>query len=404
MAVSAWFAVSVWEQRLARAKFNAVAGNYASILQNGLDDFLANITALRAFYDASHTVDPDEFALFTGQLNRGKDDVMRLLWCPRVTRKDRAAFETARRENGFPDFAITTWSISGPPTVSPGRDEYFPVLYSTVASQLTATIGVDMKSEPVRGEAIARARDGNIMATAQGIQLRNPISGQRDGFLAVSSRLPQGDADWRGERAAENTLGVIIGAFQTSAVFDSILSKAILPKTVDVYLYEVKAATDACRSICAARSTGRNRSRRSPSESCRETADWSMAIKAGDASWNLVVVPAPLGLTSLYRAWLVLAAVLLVFGAVLAYMWASLRHARRLETANSRILELAQTDLLTNLANRRAFTKRLTMAFTAAWRGAPPFAVLYLDIDNFKDVTTRSATPWHSCSRRSSIG
>ena len=110
---------------------------------------------------------------------------MRLLWCPRVTSKDRASFETAQRENGFPDFAITTWSISGPPTVSPGRDEYFTVLYSTIASQVTATIGVDMKSEPVRGEVIARARDGNMMATAQGIQLRNPISGQRAGFLAV---------------------------------------------------------------------------------------------------------------------------------------------------------------------------------------------------------------------------
>ena len=58
VAVSAWFAVSVWEQRLARAKFNAVAGDYASILQNGLDDLLANITALRAFYDASHKVVP----------------------------------------------------------------------------------------------------------------------------------------------------------------------------------------------------------------------------------------------------------------------------------------------------------------------------------------------------------
>ena len=55
VAVSAWFAVSVWEERLARAKFNAVAGDYASILQNGLDDFLGKITALRAFYDASHT-------------------------------------------------------------------------------------------------------------------------------------------------------------------------------------------------------------------------------------------------------------------------------------------------------------------------------------------------------------
>ena len=75
-----------------------------------------------------------------------------------------------------------------------------------------------------------------------------------------------------------------------------------------------------------------------------------------------------------------------VFGAVLTYMWASLRHALRLESANSKILELAQTDLLTSLANRRAFIRRLTMAFNASLRGAPPFAVLYLDIDDFKDV------------------
>ena len=50
-------------------------------------------------------------------------------------------------------------------------------------------------------------------------------------------------------------------------------------------------------------------------------------------------------------------------------MWASLRHALRLEAANARILQLAQTDLLTDLANRRAFLKRLNMAFTASWRG-----------------------------------
>ena len=58
----------------------------------------------------------------------------------------------------------------------------------------------------------------------------------------------------------------------------------------------------------------------------------------------------------------------------------------RLETANRRILQLAQTDNLTALANRRAFMKRLKMAFAASLRGAPPFAVLYLDIDDFKDV------------------
>jgi CHASE1-domain containing sensor protein len=79
VAVSAWFAVSIWEERLARAKFTAVAGDYASVLQNGLDDFLGKILALRAFYDSSVEVDPNEFSLFTSQINREHGDVMRLL-------------------------------------------------------------------------------------------------------------------------------------------------------------------------------------------------------------------------------------------------------------------------------------------------------------------------------------
>ncbi len=97
-------------------------------------------------------------------------------------------------------------------------------------------------------------------------------------------------------------------------------------------------------------------------------------------------MPTKAGLISFYRAWFAAALVALVFAAVLAYMWASLRDALRLERANKRILQLAQTDILTTLANRRAFMKRLTMAFAASLRGAPPFAVLYLDIDDFKDV------------------
>ena len=72
--------------------------------------------------------------------------------------------------------------------------------------------------------------------------------------------------------------------------------------------------------------------------------------------------------------------IVLLFAAVLAYMWASLRHALRLEAANRKVLQLAQTDTLTTLANRRAFMKRLKLAFSASQRNAQPFAVLYLDI------------------------
>ena len=71
---------------------------------------------------------------------------------------------------------------------------------------------------------------------------------------------------------------------------------------------------------------------------------------------------------------------------LLAYLWAAGRYARHLEAVNKKVLELAQTDSLTTLANRRAFHDRLVLAFEASRRGANPFAILYLDLDDFKSV------------------
>ena len=55
-----------------RTKFNNGAGDYATVLQNGLDEYLGKIIAVRAFYDASVEVDADEFALFTNQITAGQ--------------------------------------------------------------------------------------------------------------------------------------------------------------------------------------------------------------------------------------------------------------------------------------------------------------------------------------------
>src|SRR5680860_1486768 len=90
LAVAAWMAVSVWEQRLAKAKFNDVAGDYATVLQNGLNDYVGKLTAVRAFYDASVSVDSEEFELFTGRIlsGHGHDAMMRLTWSPLVSRDE----------------------------------------------------------------------------------------------------------------------------------------------------------------------------------------------------------------------------------------------------------------------------------------------------------------------------
>jgi len=54
--------------------------------------------------------------------------------------------------------------------------------------------------------------------------------------------------------------------------------------------------------------------------------------------------------------------------------------------AAEKIMVLARTDALTGLANRATFIDRLRQSFAAAKRGANPFAVLYLDLDRFKDI------------------
>ena len=54
--------------------------------------------------------------------------------------------------------------------------------------------------------------------------------------------------------------------------------------------------------------------------------------------------------------------------------------------AGEAISTLARTDSLTGLPNRSTFLERLQLAFARAKRGTSTFAVLYLDLDRFKDV------------------
>jgi len=54
--------------------------------------------------------------------------------------------------------------------------------------------------------------------------------------------------------------------------------------------------------------------------------------------------------------------------------------------AQDKIALLARTDALTGLANRITFGDRLRQAFAGSQRGAHGFAVLYLDLDRFKEV------------------
>jgi len=59
---------------------------------------------------------------------------------------------------------------------------------------------------------------------------------------------------------------------------------------------------------------------------------------------------------------------------------------QELEAAQMRLAELANSDFLTGLANRRRFEQSFANAFGAAGLGGSPFTLVLLDLDNFKQV------------------
>ncbi len=177
--------------------------------------------------------------------------------------------------------------------VSPERDEYFPVLYSTVASQTDRDHrhGSQFRSRPQRGDQ--RARDGNTWRPPRISSSAIRSAGSARGFFAVLPVYRKGVPTDSVEERRANTLGVIVGAFQTAAVFDAILDKAILPQDRRPLSLPGQGGTPTlCRSICARRDRPDQPIEAKPQRQLSESPAWSMAIKAGDASWNLVVVPA----------------------------------------------------------------------------------------------------------------
>jgi len=115
----------------------------------------------------------------------------------------------------------------------------------------------------------------------------------------------------------------------------------------------------------------------------------SRHITADGQPWlTMEMVPMPDGplVVQHDRSWIVLIFGLIITGAAVTYIQSSRSHAFRMMRVNQKASDLAQMDALTGLANRRAFMERLGAAFAAGRRGAEPFAVLYFDLDHFKDV------------------
>lgn len=160
-------------------------------------------------------------------------------------------------------------------------------------------------------------------------------------------------------------IGSVVLAIAASALALSLAFRLRRSTTADVIGKRLLGALAMGIGICAMHYTGMAAAQFAPGTICTAPR---MEI---DQYWLAVAVS-----TSTF----------MFLGATMLILTIDVRLAHQLDAANARIAALAREDPLTGLANRRTFMEHLNAAFRERTRNKSDFAVLFLDLDGFKDV------------------
>jgi diguanylate cyclase (GGDEF)-like protein len=333
-SISVWYLALAAENRALAQELDARAGNQATVLQNGIDDYWDKLYAVRSLFDSSRqTIAREQFESFSRSLLDGHGAILNIAWIPRVKRGERVAHELAAARDGLADYHIRAVAPDGSLPVAPERDEYFPKFYSTEA-RASPVYGLDVNDGGVRGRTLEHIRDENVLSISPPLLLHIG-DGDRRGFWAGVPVYARGSPHETVEERRRSLLGIVQGVFQIGVMFDSILAGVKSP--LRLYLFAPNAAADDPPIYFKPGLGIESRGARSRTELAAELHR-SLPLNFGDVQWLMVATPEPAGFTSSGhgRSSIVLACGLLLSGGLTSFIWAMRRDAFNLEMANDK--------------------------------------------------------------------
>ncbi len=380
----------------AERQFHVVAENHFMVLQTGVNGYVSRLEAVRALFDSSvESIRRKEFESFARPLLRENAAIATLSWVPRVLKSERAQHERQGVLDGLPDYHIKDMARGGGAmTVAPERSVYYPIFYATVP-KTSPLYGLDLRSEADTLAELDHSRDADRLGFSP-VPTLVSTGGTQGGFLFSLPIYKRGSLHDSIESRRQNLAGFVHGSIITAKMVSSIITDNKTPKGLDLFFYQPGGGGQAMPQYLH-----RSRLRTSALEPMSRAAAvtgrfWSRDLEADGQPWlTMVARPMPGGplIAHHERAWIVLAFGFILTAAVVTYIRSSRNHSSRMMRVNKKVSDLAQTDPVTSLANRRAFVDRLRTAIAACRRGAKPIAVLYFDLDHFKDVNDTLGHP-----------
>jgi diguanylate cyclase (GGDEF)-like protein len=388
LSLAGAYAVGQWEERITKIEFERVAETQAIILQNGMNEYVSRLVALRTLFEsANEEVTRSEFETFSGRLFERHPGIRRIAWIPRINRKERAEYEAAAISEGISDYQIKSLIADGSIATAPQSDEYFPVFFST--EQKTSVVyGLDYSTDPARRATLERARD-NDTVTALRAKLHEMKDGIRPlGVLVCVPVYVKGTSRDLIVDRRRNLAGFVVGIFNLPLLLQTIRATTAATSAVSIDVYPSDMGPGARPDD---RSVPDFSSEHQTPESTLAFAKgphWSGTLKIGDANWQIRAAPTTNGrlIARHDRALTVLLAGIVITTFLSVYLGLASRNSRQLALANRRVLELAQTDILTGLPNRAFFLEQLEEANSHEHRRGGAYSILMLDLDRFKNV------------------
>lgn len=342
-------------------------------------EVLLNIEILRGLkilFDSSEFVSHEEFSTATREILTNHKSIKALEWIPRISKEERAGFESERRKY-FPNYEILKKSSSGIMEIVEEKDYYFPISYLEPYVGNETALGFDLSSHKVRNDTLIESMEQNKILASESIKL------VQDGTNAFLVFIPFFKVvSITKEQRNKNLEGFILGVFNINDIFSNALKYQVTKSIVLELLYEDKK-------------------RYFYKVDKNETDNYTYFSKFNTLpSQNLIIKAQPKkGYIESRRDYTPI--IVFVIGVLFSitagkYTLSIITYSEEMENevilrtkalnvANKRLEELSKTDGLTKVYNRRYFDETFDKEFKVALRNSQALALLMIDIDYFKN-------------------
>lgn len=370
-AVGAWNAYSVsclLEQQRSDENQRELAQVKAFRAQDLLSDAERVLEAFAAYFQASENVTDEEYRNFAGILLPGRNEVYAVHWAPKVLLEAREEHESAMASRGLAPKGIFELALpSLAPVAAQPRPYYFPITFTEPLAQNRSAVGLDVALR------FSNAFDGPMMKAEQGQSYTTrafPILQDETGPLAVAifqPVYPLGVTDL----SVEQVEGFLVLLLRP----ETLLTERLEP--LEGLPYRVRLSDVS----------GDTPEQISPRADIAWPGglEYSFPLTLGSREWQIDILFADRSAMSKVPAALASLIMLLTLVVIFALV-RSFRQSSALLSANNQLSQLANSDPLTGLANRRSIEEMAQEILALEARDGSLSAVCVVDLDNFKRV------------------